>query len=138
MKTLRAPENVLSASVGGRTVNLVDGICEVADHEASELISHGFTLVTPATDPRPPKDGEEMSQLDVTIAMLNRAERPELFAIAKQNGIALPANMKTEKMREVLVEHTRTLYKATEPAKQDPAKTVATGEPKTEQPSEGA
>lgn len=117
MKLLKAPANVLSASVGGVSIAVIDGCCEVDDVNVPALLAHGFTVIAAggAHDPRPPAEGNEMSQADVTIALLGRAERPELFAIAKSMGVALTATMKTEAMREALIEETRKKFEGAKP-----------------------
>lgn len=108
-KTLKAPPGVSSAAVEGHPIEIVDGVCEVTDGEAIELKAHGFTEITKGSndDPRPPAEGEEMSDLDVHLAMLGRAERKEMFTIAKSMGVALTATLSTEQMREALIAETK-------------------------------
>ena len=125
MKTLKAPADCGSASVEGHTVEIVDGICEVDDAVASLLYSHGFTDVTPQDDPRPPADDKLPTGDEMAVASIRRMPRNELFALAKQNEVALTATMTTEAMREAMVDHftrQREKYKQPEPKPEGDAK----------------
>lgn len=122
MRTLKAPPDCNSATVVGQPVEIVDGVCEVEDHIARALQDgHGFVEIAAgsAEDPRPPEEGKEMSGLEVTIAAVGRMERRELFAVAKQSGVALSAKMSTEAMRVALIDFTQRAY-AANATKDDP------------------
>lgn len=112
MQFLRLPEGLASVTVFDQTYGK-DGVIAgpdgkgVEDHVALEIMAHDPRIVafTPDShdDPRTmPGAG------DRTVNFLSRianCDRTELFAIGRSMKISLPAVLKTEQLREIVVKH---------------------------------
>jgi hypothetical protein len=112
MRYLRLPEGVASVTVFDQTYGK-DGVIVgpdgkgVEDHVAREIMAHDPRIVeyTPdgADDPtRLPGEGDKKTAFLARVANLDRTE---LFALGRAMKISLPATLRTENMREIVIRH---------------------------------
>lgn len=113
MINLRLPEGMLSVTVFGQSYGEPDGtIRGVEDHVAREIMAHDPRITQFETDAADdpatmPGAGDNRVALMARIADLDRTE---LFAIGRSMRVSLPATLKTEALRELVIRHAATMH----------------------------
>lgn len=110
MRNLQLPADITSVTVFNQQYGKNGVIRGVEDHVAREIMSHDPRITEfvdgGLDDPEamPGADDRRVS----AMAKIGAMTRPELFSLAKQMGLAVPATTRSETLRETLLRHVAT------------------------------
>lgn len=109
MRNLKLPEGVASVSAFDKTFTADENgtIRDLEDHEAAAIMAHDPRISEFAPDGADdPASGPGANDRKVKfLARVSRLDRTEMFAAGRAMKVSLPANLKTEQMREILLTH---------------------------------
>ncbi len=118
MRFLRLPEGMASISVFEQTfaANESGAILGpdgkgVEDHVAREIMAHDprITEFTPDSADDPSKMPGAGDRRVIFLSRAASLDRTELFAAARLMRVSMPATLKTEQMREIIIRHAATI-----------------------------
>lgn len=115
MRSLILPEGMASVTVFEQTYG-EDGVVVgpdgdgVEDHVAREIMAHDPRIreFTPGSPDDPRENPASQNRSVKAIAAVGAMDRTELFAAGRAMRISMPANLKTEALREIVLNHVAT------------------------------
>ncbi len=109
MRNLILPEGIASVSAFDKTFAADEHgtIRDLEDHEAAAIMAHDprITEFAAGEDGDPAKAPGADDRKVRFLARVARLDRTEMFAAGRSMKVSLPANMRTEQMRETLLMH---------------------------------
>jgi hypothetical protein len=109
MRNLKLPEGMLSVSAFDKSFNADENgtVRDLEDHEAAAIMAHDPRITEFVTDgvgdpAAAPGANDKKIRF---LSRVARLDRTEMFAAGRAMKVSLPANLKTEQMREILLTH---------------------------------